>query len=72
MPNLHLLHGIANAKKLDSPLDIYVNSMTEAQRQEFYEEALIPDGVSLNLSHFGDFYEKRKTLLAQRLRSLLG
>ncbi len=72
MPNLHLLHGIANAKKLDSPLDIYVNSMTEAQRQEFYEEALIPDGVSLSLSRFGDFYEQRKTLLAQRLRSLLG
>ena len=72
MPNLHLLHGIANAKKLDSPLDIYVNSMTEAQRQEFYEEALIPNDVSLSLSHFGDFYEQRKTLLAQRLRSLLG
>ncbi len=72
MPNLHLLHGIANAKKLDSPLDIYVNSMTEAQRQEFYEEALIPNGASLSLSHFGDFYEQRKTLLAQRLRSLLG
>lgn len=71
MPNLHLLHGIANAKKLDSPLDIYINSMTESQRQEFYEQALIPEGVSLSMSSFGDFYEQRKTLLAQRLRCLL-
>ena len=72
MPNLHLLHGIANAKKLDTPLEVYVGSMTENQKQDFYEEALIPEGVSLSLSHFGDFYEQRKAILTQRLRKLLG
>lgn len=71
MPNLHLLHGIANAKKLDTPLDVYTNSMTAAQRLEFYEQALIPEGVSLNLNNFGQFYEKRKALLTQRLKNLL-
>ena len=71
MPNLHLLPGIANAKKLDSPLDIYVNSMTEKQKTDFYEQALIPSDISLNIKDFNDFYEKRKTLLTQRLKDLL-
>jgi hypothetical protein len=71
MPNLHLLHGIANAKKLDSPLEIYINSMTSAQKQEFYEQAIIPEDASLSMSHFGEFYDKRKNLLVQRLRKLL-
>ena len=31
LPNLHLMHGIANAEKNDMPLEIYVNSMTIEQ-----------------------------------------
>ena len=72
MPNLHLLHGIVNARKLDTPLEVYTNSMTEEQRRDFCEKALIPEDVSLSLNHFDDFYEKRKALLAQHLKVMLG
>jgi hypothetical protein len=39
---------------------------------EFRREAIIPDGVSLELENFEEFYEKRKALLTARIRQLLG
>lgn len=72
LPNLHLLEGRQNASKNDMRLVDYYNDMNDEQKAVFRKEALIPDGVSLELEHFGEFYEKRKALLMDKLRQLLG
>ena len=50
----------------------YYNDMNDEQKAKFCKEAIIPDGVSLELEHFDEFYEKRKAILTQRIRELLG
>lgn len=50
----------------------YYNDMNDVQKVEFCKEALIPDGVSLELENFEEFYEKRKALLTVKIRQLLG
>ena len=46
--------------------------MNDEQKAVFHKEALIPDGVSLELENFEEFYEKRKELLTAKIRQLLG
>ena len=46
--------------------------MNDEQKAEFCKEALIPEGVSLELENFEEFYEKRKELLAEKIRQILG
>ncbi len=72
LPNLWLLEGRENGSKNDEPLIEYFNDKNEGQRQLFMSQAIIPDGVSLELQYFGDFYEKRKEELEKRVRELLG
>ena len=72
LPNLHLLEGRQNASKNDMRLVDDYNDMNDEQKAVFRKEALIPDGVSLELEHFGEFYEKRKALLMDKIRQLLG
>lgn len=50
----------------------YYNDMNDEQKAEFRKQAIIPDGVSLELEHFDEFYEKRKAVLMDRIRALLG
>lgn len=53
--------------------NFYVRGVySDEQKAQFRKEAFIPDGVSLELDHFGEFYEKRKELLKAKLRQLLG
>lgn len=72
LPNLHRLEGRENASKNSMRLIDYYNDMNDEQKAVFRKEALIPDGVSLELEHFGEFYEKRKALLMDKIRQLLG
>ncbi len=46
--------------------------MNTDQQEAFRKQAMIPEGVSLGIEHFGEFYEKRKIILAERIRALLG
>lgn len=71
LPNLQLLAGRSNASKSDMRLIDYYNDMDQEQQISFRREALIPDGISLELEDFDAFYEQRKTLMAQQLRELL-
>ena len=48
------------------------NNMNDDQKKIFREQALIPDGVSLELDKFDEFYEKRKVILTSKLRALRG
>lgn len=68
---LQLLEGRSNGSKNAMRLVDYYNDMYE-QKAVFHKEALIPDGVSLELENFEEFYEKRKELLTAKIRQLLG
>lgn len=72
LPNLQLLEGRSNGSKNAMRLVDYYNDMNEEQKAVFRKNALIPEGVSLELDHFEEFYEKRKDLLAAKIRELLG
>jgi len=72
LPNLQLLEGRSNGSKNSMRLVDYYNDMNDEQKAEFRKEALIPDGVSLEIEHFEEFYIKRKELLAEKIRALLG
>jgi len=72
LPNLQLLEGRSNGGKSDMRLIDYYNDMNETQKQVFLEQAMIPEGVSLEIEHFDDFYNKRKALMKEKLIQLMG
>ena len=72
LPNLHLLEGRSNGSKNDMRLVDYYNDMNDTQKAEFCEQSFIPDGVSLELEKFEEFYEQRKAILATKIHKLLG
>lgn len=72
LPNLQLLEGRSNGSKNSMRLVDYYNDMNDDQKAEFCKEAIIPVDVSLELEHFDDFYEKRKAVLTEKIRVLLG
>ena len=49
----------------------YYNDMNNTQKIEFCKQSFIPKGVSLELENFEKFYEKRKEILADKIRELL-
>lgn len=71
LPNLHLLEGRSNGSKSDMRLVDYYNDMNEQQKEMFYEQSMIPKGVSLEFENFEEFYEARKELLIRKIRELL-
>lgn len=72
LPNLQLLEGRSNGSKNDMPLIEYYNDMNEEQKAAFMKQAIIPKDTSLEINNFGVFYEKRKVLLTEQIRKLLG
>ena len=72
LANLHSLEGRSNASKSDMRLADYYNDMNDAQKAEFIKQSFIPEGVSLELENFEDFYEQRKAILTEKVRELLG
>ena len=72
LPNLQLLEGRSNGSKNSMRLVDYYNDMNDEQKTKFREDAIIPDDVSLEIENFEEFYNKRKELLATRIRALLG
>jgi len=71
LPNLHWLEGRSNGSKSDMRLIDFFNDMNEEQQAAFYENALIPTDVSLEIDNFDKFYEARKKMLAAKIRELL-
>lgn len=72
LPNLQLLEGRSNGSKNDMRLIDYYNDMNDEQKHIFCQQAIIPDSVSLEIEHFGEFYDRRKEMLVTKLRDLLG
>lgn len=71
LPNLHLLEGRSNESKSDMRLIDYYNDMNELQKKEFISRSLIPEGVSLEIEDFEEFYNKRKELIIINLKNIL-
>ena len=71
LPNLQLLEGRENGGKNDMPLIEYYNQMTDNQKDDFRKNALIPDGISLEIKDFGEFYAARKALLKEKIVQFL-
>lgn len=72
LPNLQLLEGRSNGSKNDMRLIDYYNDMNDEQKKQFLRQAIIPSETSLELENFGDLYEKRKNILVDRIKKLLG
>ncbi|WOV83661.1 DUF262 domain-containing protein [Sporosarcina jeotgali] len=72
LPNLHLLEGRSNGSKSDIRLVDYYNDMNDEQKKSFYNQAMIPENISLEIESFDKFYNERKSILAVRIRNLLG
>lgn len=50
----------------------YYNDMNDEQKSEFRRQAFIPEEVSFELENFDEFYERRKEILTEKIRGLLG
>ncbi|MGD7008620.1 DUF262 domain-containing protein [Metabacillus sp. 84] len=72
LPNLHLLEGRSNGSKNAMRLVDYYNDMNDEQKAKFIKQAIIPQDLSLEIEDFEKLYEARKSLLAKRIRELLG
>ena len=68
LPNLHLLEGLANIRKTDSPLKEW---LSDPRNDDWRQRSLIPD-TDLGIENFRTFYEERRTLLLRALRDELG
>ena len=64
--------GRDNGIKNDDPLIVHYENMTSEQQEKFRKQAMLPEGVSLDIQNFGDFYEARKEILREKLKDLLG
>jgi uncharacterized protein with ParB-like and HNH nuclease domain len=71
LPNLHLLEGRSNGSKNDMRLVDYYNDMNDEQKKIFLERAFIPEDVSLEIEDFGDFYERRREILTEKIKALV-
>ncbi len=72
LPNLQFLVKRQNGDKGAMTLQDYYDDLDENNKAAFKHQAMIPEGASLDFNDFGDFYEKRKALLADKLRDLFG
>jgi hypothetical protein len=72
LPNLHLLEGKENQSKLATPFGVWLKKEcpNDADQKTYLFSHHIPD-VSLELSNFAGFFEKRRILLKGKLAELL-
>lgn len=71
LANLWPLIGSDNGSKNSTPLISYFNNKTVEQQETFLEHAMIPKGISLELSDFDAFYEKRREIMYKKLKDIL-
>lgn len=71
LPNLQLLEGRSNGSKSSMRLVDYYNDMNDDQKAAFCKQAIIPEKVSLEIEKFEELFNKRKELLAAKIRTLL-
>lgn len=72
LANMQMLEGRLNESKNDMSLQEYFNDMNDDQQTIFIKRALLPEGVPLDISHFGEFYKSRRALIEKRILTMLG
>jgi len=72
LPNLELLKDTENRSKKDKPFKEWLddNIKNPAEQQVFKQTHLIPD-VDLSLANFENFYEERKKLMINQLKTMI-
>lgn len=72
--NLQMLDANENESKNNRPLKIWVEQETkdkDGDLEKFLNNHILPQDVDLGLDHFGEFIEKRKALLINKLKLIL-
>lgn len=64
LPNLQLLEGTENESKNDTDLKVWAENNPGVVKY-------LPEGVSLDLENFDEFYEKRRELMKEELKKIL-
>ena len=73
LSNLQMLDGVANQSKLDTPFEIWIKPYQEdaVAWANYKSQHLIPSMSSYGLASFKDFFERRRSLLMEKLRKEL-
>ncbi len=75
LPNLQLMEGSENKSKGKNPFKLWIegsdsNGLPNVLNQELFKETnYIPINIDLEISNFEIFYEKRKAILKEKLKS---
>lgn len=64
LPNLQLLEGTENKSKNDADLKVWAENNPGVVKY-------LPEGVSLDLENFDEFYEKRREMMKEELKKIL-
>lgn len=71
LPNIELLDSGSNGKKTGMLLRDWYNSLLPNEQDEFKLHGIIPE-ESMEIEDFEVFYEKRKEMLMEKIKNLLG
>lgn len=71
VPNLQLMEGLRNQSKNDTPLETWLASLPQCEREHFLRQNYVPDGCSLAFSDFPEFFRQRRALLKTKLAEVL-
>lgn len=73
LPNIQILPPETNLEKSDKPLADWVQQEygNENSKNEYFAKNFIPQGTSLELKYFRDFYNARKKEMRKKLKSIL-
>jgi hypothetical protein len=72
LPNIQLLEGVPNQEKSDTDFKewLYKAYPKQQDRKGYMEKHYIPD-IDLSFNNFENFMFERKTLMAEKFRSIL-
>ncbi len=71
LPNLQLMEGLRNQSKNDTPLESWLASLPQHEREHFVRLNYVPDGCSLAFKDFPEFFRQRRELLRSKLAEIL-
>jgi len=73
LPNLQLMKGSENESKNKTPFREWLqkNCPDENSRNKFLKDNYIPENISLEFIDFEEFYQKRKEILRNKIKSVL-
>jgi uncharacterized protein with ParB-like and HNH nuclease domain len=71
LPNLQLLEGVENTTKSSKPFKEWVHNQNNVPDINHYRQVHYIPKVDFDLSHFEEFYEKRKELIKRKFEKIM-